>query len=46
MTSPVVTKTLLTNTSPPQPVYLNVALVMPSVINVFPRLFTVHPRPQ
>ena len=39
--SPLKVKTLL-NVSDGSPVHLNVALVMPSVINVFPRSFEVH----
>ena len=42
ITSPVRDKTLL-YTSNAQPYHLNVALVMPSVINVFPRAFEVAP---
>ena len=41
LTSPVRAQTLL-NVSNGQPVHLNVALVMPSVISVFPRSFEVH----
>ena len=45
ISSPVRSKTLCSSNAPHhagQPVYLNVALVMPSVINVFPRSFIVH----
>jgi len=41
LSSPLRTRTLL-NTNDGSPVHLNVALVMPSVINVFPRSFEVH----
>ena len=40
LNSPVRIKTLLDSTG--SPVHLNVALIMPSVINVFPRSFEVH----
>ena len=42
LTSPVRVKTLL-NASDGTPAHVNVALVMPSVINVFPRAFEVSP---
>ncbi len=38
--TPIKTKTLLNSDG--SPVFVNVALVMPSVINVFPRSFEVH----
>jgi type II secretory pathway pseudopilin PulG len=41
LSSPLKVRTLL-NTSDGSPVHVNVALVMPSVINVFPRSFEVH----
>ena len=41
LTSPLRAKTLL-NAADGPPVHLNVALIMPSVINVFPRSFEVH----
>jgi hypothetical protein len=41
LTSPVKEQTLL-STSTGQPVHNNAALIMPSVINVYPRAFEVH----
>ena len=41
LTAPVQTKTLLTKTNG-LPVHRNVALIMPSVVNVFSRSFEVH----
>ena len=40
ISSPLKTRTLLNSDG--TPVHVNVALVMPSVINVFPRSFEVH----
>ncbi|WP_435005333.1 type IV pilus modification PilV family protein [Tundrisphaera lichenicola] len=40
--SPVRTKTLLTTAGASIPGHTNVALIMPSVVNVYPRSFTIH----
>ena len=39
VSTPVATVTLQTGTSPPTPTFTNAALVMPSVVNVFPWSF-------